>query len=189
MPTIEPLCLPHGLNCYSQLKHDRRIHCDQHNALSSTDKSLEMQKIALNRWLRLRTLATMIKNVELQTIPTSPFSLLPSSLFWRAIACRLLFHVLPPWTAADQTVKSVAFLLPPTNRHQSRNTRGRALDEQRCIFLGKCQRYFSLQRLTKCWRCREEDGFDETPIGPPGSKRQLMGCWNDIIVIHDPLKI
>ena len=78
MPTIEPLCLPHGLNCYSQLKHDRSIHCDQqHNALSSTDKSLEMQKIALNRWLRLRTLATMIQSLDSRQFPRRLFLFCP----------------------------------------------------------------------------------------------------------------
>ena len=32
------------------------------------------------------------------------------------------------------------------------------------------------------------EGFDETPIGPLGSKRQLMGGWNAIIAIHQPLQ-
>ena len=32
------------------------------------------------------------------------------------------------------------------------------------------------------------EGFDETPIGPLGSKRQLMGGWNAIIAIYQPLQ-
>ena len=187
------LCVtPPWLNCYSQLRHDLQRGFTVTNAmlchpptkiLKCTAKQSAVCSTNGFIW-ECKGLATMIKTCQAPDsshVVLSPFSVLPLPLFsplWRAIACRLLFHVLLQKTAAHQTVRSVAFLLPPSTA-TSHAILGRALAEQRCIFLSKRQRYFSRAllisvSLTKCWRCREEE---EALMRPPSDPWGQRGSW------------
>ena len=121
-----------------------------------------------------------------------PCCLLSSFLF-PGLACHCAQTVIPCITPRDrgahQTVKSVAFLLPSPYLLPVMRSLSRALVEQHCIFLDKLPRYFTT--WLDAWVCvwpNAREGFDETPIGPLGSKRQLMGGWNAIIAIHQPLQ-
>ena len=203
------LCVtPPWLNCYSQLRHDLQRGFTVTNAmlchpptkiLKCTAKQSAVCSTNGFIW-ECKGLATMIKTCQAPDsshVALSPFSVLPLPLFsplWRAIACRLLFHVLLQKTAAHQTVRSVAFLLPPLTCYQSCNT-GKSLGWTTLHFSQQTSEIFQpgvvdisvSDQMFEMQRGR--GGFDETPIGPLGSARQLMGCWNDIIVIHDPLRI
>ena len=175
---------------FSVIRQQKSWNAQQSTALCSTDGFI---------W-ECKGLATMIKtcqapdssHVALSSFYVLPFTSLPTPL-WRAIAlldCYFMYYCRRQRQRIKVSRVSLFFsphltcYVPPVMQYLA----GKSLGWTTLHFslqLFQLMRVVSwYQCLTKCWRYmqregEEEEGFDETPIGPPGSKRELMGCWND----------
>ena len=121
-----------------------------------------------------------------------PCCLLSSFLF-PGLACHCAQTVIPCITPRDrgahQTVKSVAFLLPsPHLLPVMRSLSVRPWSDNVAFFSTNFQDISPPGWMRGSVWPNAREGFDETPIDPLGSKRQLMGGWNAIIAIHQPLQ-
>ena len=187
MPTIGPLCDSPLVKLLfpTEARPAKRIHCDQCNPLSSSNKNLKMHSKAKRcaqpsniassgnvedwqRWLRL---------VKLQTVPTSPFSLFASSsLLPRPSDVPLLADCYFMYYCRRQLhikLSGVSLFFCPPSPATSHAILARALPEQRCIFLSKRQRYLSL--WPNVGDAERKRGLWWDPHRPPGVKEAFDG--------------
>ena len=190
-------CVP-WLNCYSQPRHDLWRGFTVTNAMlrhsptkgwKCTAKDLTSRNWWFHIWIL--GLAKMIKS-SLRQFPQGvllPFLISSLSLVWRAIARRLLFHVLLQGTGAHIKLSRVSpFFCPHLTCYQSCDLLEGPWSDNVAFFSTNFQDISPPGWMHGSVWPNAREGFDETPIGPLGSKRQLMGGWNAIIAIHQPLQ-
>ena len=136
------------------------------------------------RWLRLVSSPRQFPQGVLL-----PFLISSLSLIWHAIARRLLFHVLLLGTGAHIKLSRVSpFFCPHLTCYQSCDLWEGPWSNNVAFFSTNFQDISPPGWMHGSVWPNAREGFDETPIGPLGSKRQLMGGWNAIIAIHQPLQ-
>ena len=190
-------CVP-WLNCYSQPRHDLWRGFTVTNAMlrhsptkgwKCTAKDLTSRNWWFHIWIL--GLAKMIKS-SLRQFPQGvllPFLISSLYLVWHAIARRLLFHVLLLGTGAHIKLSRVSpFFCPHLTCYQSCDLGVGPWSNNVAFFSTNFQDISPPGWMHGSVWPNAREGFDETPIGPLGSKRQLMGGWNAIIAIHQPLQ-